>query len=258
MEQLKTSSRIKPKIWHVNYITLAKNRKVFKKFEELVKGKSGQPKVLDVGCGEKPFKVVFPDAFYVGTDFTTAGTQPDILVHNNFLPFKDDSFDGIIASETLEHTPDYEYAISEMIRTLRTGGYIYISVPFIFPLHHNPLDFQRITEFRFNQLFKSHELIELEPSNTIFSTWLMMLEYALAYALEGLPFPSIMRLPLVIFINVSVVLVDNIFPVFIKFLINNIPCIRQRILPRIRHPRFLDGVLTSMPCGYALLVRVKK
>jgi SAM-dependent methyltransferase len=257
MEHLKTGYRIKPRIWHVNYIVLAKNLKVFERFGQLVKGKIGQPKILDIGCGERPFNVLFPDAFYVGTDFTMVGAQPDVLADNNFLPFKDNSFDGVIASETLEHTPDYEHAISEMVRVTRSGGYIFISVPFIFPLHYHSFDFQRITEYRFSQLFNSHEIIELEPSNTIFSTWLMVLEYALVHVLEASAFFSIVQLFLVTLINVIVILVDSVFPGFIEFLFN-IPGIKRKILLRVKHPRGLNGVLTTMPCGYAFLVRVNK
>lgn len=257
MERLTTGYRIKPRIWHVNYIVLLKNKRVLKTFEQMVKDKAGQPKILDIGCGEKPFQILFLDAFYVGTDFTMAGAQPDVLADNSFLPFKDNCFDGVIASETLEHTPDYEHAISEMIRVARSGGHIFISVPFIFPLHYHLFDFQRITEYKFSQLFNSHEIIKLEPSNTIFTTWLMVLEYALAYILEASPIFSILRWPVVTFINIIVVLVDSVFVAFIKGLVN-IPGIKQKILPKIRHPRGLDGILTSMPCGYALLARVNK
>ena len=45
------------------------------------------------------------------------------------LPFADDSFDRIIASEVMEHVPDDIAALSELARVLRPGGTIAITVP---------------------------------------------------------------------------------------------------------------------------------
>jgi SAM-dependent methyltransferase len=217
---------------------------------------SNRPKILDIGCGYKPFKIAFPDALYIGTDITMEGADPDIIADNRQLPFEDNYFDGLIASETLEHTPDYELAITEMLRVVRSEGYIFITVPFIHPLHHHPFDFQRITEYRLHQLFNSHEIIKLEPSKTIFTTWLMVLEYALVYILDISPVFSIVKYSFLMFINILVVLIDNVLPLFIKFIVR-FPLVRQKILKRIRHPRGLDGILTTMPCGYALIVKKK-
>ena len=45
------------------------------------------------------------------------------------LPFADDSFDRIIASEVMEHVPDDRAALDELVRVLRPGGTIAITVP---------------------------------------------------------------------------------------------------------------------------------
>ena len=45
------------------------------------------------------------------------------------LPFPDDAFDKIIAAEVLEHIPDDEAAIAELVRVLRPGGTIAVTVP---------------------------------------------------------------------------------------------------------------------------------
>lgn len=45
------------------------------------------------------------------------------------LPFADASFDAVICSEVLEHLPDYRAAIAELVRVLRPGGRVAISVP---------------------------------------------------------------------------------------------------------------------------------
>lgn len=45
------------------------------------------------------------------------------------LPFKESSFDKVICSEVLEHIPDDKAAIRELVRVLKEGGRIGISVP---------------------------------------------------------------------------------------------------------------------------------
>jgi len=53
------------------------------------------------------------------------GVQANALV----LPFADGSFDRIVASEVLEHIPDDTTAIAELVRVLRPGGTMAVTVP---------------------------------------------------------------------------------------------------------------------------------
>nr|WP_155073263.1 class I SAM-dependent methyltransferase [Streptomyces taklimakanensis] len=45
------------------------------------------------------------------------------------LPFPDDSFDVVIVSEVMEHIPDDKGVLAEMVRVLRPGGRIAVTVP---------------------------------------------------------------------------------------------------------------------------------
>jgi SAM-dependent methyltransferase len=49
------------------------------------------------------------------------------------LPFPDDTFDRIICSEVLEHIPDDEAALRELLRILKPGGRLAATVPTWFP-----------------------------------------------------------------------------------------------------------------------------
>ncbi len=49
------------------------------------------------------------------------------------LPFADDAFDLVICSEVLEHVPDHAAAVSELVRVLKPGGDLVVSVPRYFP-----------------------------------------------------------------------------------------------------------------------------
>jgi SAM-dependent methyltransferase len=45
------------------------------------------------------------------------------------LPFADGEFDRVVASEVLEHIPEDEGAIAELVRVLRPGGTMAVTVP---------------------------------------------------------------------------------------------------------------------------------
>ncbi|MET0727873.1 MAG: methyltransferase domain-containing protein [Acidimicrobiales bacterium] len=71
-------------------------------------------------------------------DAGEAGTEPGSLaVTANGdavrLPFRDDTFDRIIASEVLEHVSDDQVALDEVFRVLKPGGTLAATVPSWFP-----------------------------------------------------------------------------------------------------------------------------
>ena len=51
----------------------------------------------------------------------------------NNLPFKNNSFDLVICSEVLEHIPDHETAVFEIMRVLKPGSNFVVSVPRYMP-----------------------------------------------------------------------------------------------------------------------------
>jgi SAM-dependent methyltransferase len=126
-------------------------------------------KVLDVGCGEMPFRALLgPDASYTGIDVPSAqafgmGESPDIVPFDGrSIPFPDASFDHVLCTEVLEHVEEPSALISEMLRVLRPGGTIMVTVPFAARVHHAPYDFQRFTRFQLAKMFINFKDVELE------------------------------------------------------------------------------------------------
>src|SRR3954452_16994331 len=63
-----------------------------------------------------------------------AGAEADIKQGDGLsLPFADAEFDRVVAAEVLEHIPDDTAAIAELVRVLRPGGTIAVTVPRWFP-----------------------------------------------------------------------------------------------------------------------------
>lgn len=57
-----------------------------------------------------------------------------------------ESIDVVNAIELFEHVEKINDGLKECSRVLKRGGLIIISVPFLFPIHADPYDFQRWTE----------------------------------------------------------------------------------------------------------------
>ena len=109
--------------------------------------------VLDAGCGTgRHLRALakLPDLTIVGIDrnnaalndaLTSLKNTPDALSDNylvtradiNKLPFDSASFDSVICSEVLEHIPEHEEALKELMRVLKPQGSLVISVPRYFP-----------------------------------------------------------------------------------------------------------------------------
>jgi SAM-dependent methyltransferase len=102
-------------------------------------------KVLDVGCGMRPYeKTWFASAQqYVGLDYLSDRSKPDVVGSALDLPFPDQSFDTVVSTEVLEHVPDPLRALTEMRRVLKVGGMLVLTTPMYWPRHEVPYDFFR-------------------------------------------------------------------------------------------------------------------
>lgn len=62
------------------------------------------------------------------------------------LPFEDEVFDGVIFQAVLEHVRDASATLNEIRRVLRSGGAVFVEVPFMQGYHAAPRDYRRFTE----------------------------------------------------------------------------------------------------------------
>ena len=101
-------------------------------------------RILDFGCGKglitKEISKINQKAIITGVDVSQEALKSakkrvkkanfTKIYESKKLPFKDASFDFIIASDVLEHVYDTEFAFSELGRVLKKDGKILISVPY--------------------------------------------------------------------------------------------------------------------------------
>jgi SAM-dependent methyltransferase len=118
---------------------------------------SRQFHVLDIGCGEQPLRPLIEEhgADYKSVDITQNRTRSvDFLVDmsspiaHKKIPGQ---FDLILLSEVLEHVPDPFTALLNIKQLLAPSGRAVITTPFVWPLHEQPQDYQRLTSYWFDK-----------------------------------------------------------------------------------------------------------
>lgn len=117
----------------------------------------GKGSVLDVGCGNKPYRSLFSDKIteYVGCDVEQSNLEKvDKICPATDLQFGDNSFDTVFCTQVLEHVYDHKKALREIARVLKPGGFFIGSVPLAWPHHEEPHDFFRFTRYGLEELLR--------------------------------------------------------------------------------------------------------
>ena len=107
---------------------------------------------LDVGCGLRPYSSNFNHAHYTGIDIETSGRpaglkEPDKYFDGVNIPYEDNTFDGVLCTQVLEHVENLDLLLAECNRVIKLGGEFVVSVPFMYREHEQPYDFRRFTSY---------------------------------------------------------------------------------------------------------------
>lgn len=129
----------------------------------------GVGRVLDVGCGNKPYESLFAGRIseYVGCDVVQSDkNKVDVICPATQLAFSNDSFDTIFSTQVIEHVDDPFKMLSECNRVLKKGGKLIVSAPFTWELHEEPYDFYRYTKYGLKGMMeKNHfDIVLIKPN----------------------------------------------------------------------------------------------
>ena len=93
--------------------------------------------------------------------------QPDLV--GDICDVKlDQKFHAIVALEVFEHVKSPGEAFENCLFHLRDGGKIFGSTPFLFPIHDEPHDFFRFTEYGLRYLMREYDKICVRPRSGFF------------------------------------------------------------------------------------------
>jgi SAM-dependent methyltransferase len=123
-------------------------------------------RILDVGCGSKPYRKYFDASEYIGLEIEGRNKLADCHYDGKVFPFSDGQFDSVLVSQVLEHVFNPDEFLSEINRVLRDGGVMLLSAPFVWDEHEQPFDFARYSSFGLRHLLENHgfEIIEHRKS----------------------------------------------------------------------------------------------
>jgi SAM-dependent methyltransferase len=141
-------------------------------------------RALNAGCGYRDITRLLQGMG--ASEVTNCDIATDIpgatLCSLDTLPFDDASFDTILCNAVLEHVVSVEAVMASLVRVLRPGGHLIVTIPFLQPYHEAPRDFRRFTKEGMTQLAEQSglEVRALLPVHTIAQTlgWILW-EYLL-------------------------------------------------------------------------------
>ncbi|GIW56814.1 MAG: hypothetical protein KatS3mg082_3218 [Nitrospiraceae bacterium] len=120
----------------------------YRDFTRAVHGLCDRPRVLVVG-GSVPgagMEALLDDdrIDLVETD-VSLGPRTQLIADAHDIPFADGTFDGAVAQAVLEHVIEPARCVAELHRVLTPGGFLYVEMPFMQPVHGGRYDFTRLT-----------------------------------------------------------------------------------------------------------------
>lgn len=174
--------------------------------------------ILDIGCGKKPYISLFDHNSYIGLEVIreNGASTADVFYNGSVLPFSNQQFDTVICSQVLEHVFEPDEFLNELGRTLKPGGKLLLSVPFVWEEHEKPYDYARYSSHGLHHLLSKNgfKVLTQEKLGTGASTLLQLIA---AKLLElSTPLNRYLRLVIIVLfispITLTGLIISKIFP----------------------------------------------
>lgn len=203
--------------WAIN----RKNYQISKRIAEYLQKNAVIPerdsdglRLLDVGCGNKPYVQLFSSVAkeYVGLecpDTPSKSAVVDVYGDASNLPFENEHFDIVVGFQVLEHVAEPNKMIAEASRVLKRRGFLALTVPFMWGIHEAPNDYYRYTKYGLRYLLEKNgfRVLILEP---IAGFWFMTGLRFCYYLQRFSRMSRTLTLPLVHFVQLVSLTLDKI------------------------------------------------
>lgn len=167
-----SAPRGKWQFWKYGWLIAHRNIRALERGREHARGQ-----LLDVGCGSRPYASLFDGRVdrYWGTDLSgsifVVGRPPDAWARAEALPIRDRSMDTVLGLSMLTYLPEPGAMLREANRVLRPGGILLLEFTQNVPLHDEPHDYFRFTQYGAALLMRQagFEPIEFIPIGGLWS-----------------------------------------------------------------------------------------
>lgn len=151
--------KLKPLIPSIT-LNLTSRRKLEKFFSGIT---TESPKVLIIGGAIEGSGLAvdsIADRFTLVETDVAFGERTELICDAHDLPFRDETYDGVIIQFVLEHVLEPERCVSEIHRVLKKDGHVYSDTPFMQQVHSGRYDFGRFSHLGHRRLFRQFTEIE--------------------------------------------------------------------------------------------------
>lgn len=181
--------------------------------------------VLDIGAGDRWIERWLPEgAHYVALDYPATGqalygARPDVFADAVCLPFDADTIDMVVALEVIEHVRSPDAMMAEVARVLKPGGRACLSMPFLYPVHDAPHDYQRWTRHGWSRSAGETglEVVCIQPTGSAIEAAAVLCSLAIAGPLQGRPawlvlIATPIVIPMVVMVNLAAWVLSRLWP----------------------------------------------
>lgn len=116
--------------------------------------------------------------------------EVDVVGDATRMPFADNTFDGALCECLLEHVTRPNDVVKEIVRVLKPGSEVFITVPFVYGYHGCPNDFFRWTVSGMRELCSAGDIVEVRsrsgPTSGLVSSIVTWLSITLSFGSERL------------------------------------------------------------------------
>jgi len=163
MKTIDSNRRLYPCLLDYDYLILKSLRNSIQKHAVFIEGD-----LIDYGCGTMPYRPLFINATkYTGADVVQAVSENYIMINGDKLPVPDETVNGVVSFQVLEHIPSPSSYLQECYRILKPDGQILITTHGNWPYHPgvNNNDYWRWTLEGLKLLLEEQgfHVIALEP-----------------------------------------------------------------------------------------------
>jgi SAM-dependent methyltransferase len=205
--------------------------KLIRKYSCHLKGK-----LLDFGCGKKPYESMFAVDEYVGLDIESSGhshikSKVDVFYDGKTIPFNDNHFDSIFSSEVITHIFNTSDVLSEIYRVLKPDGMFLLTVPFSWFENEIPYDNVRYTSFGIKYTLEEagFEIIESEKTTNFIQT---VIQLFIGYVYYKLGYNFLLRILIIVCVvfplNVLSIILSIILPIEKSLYCNNVVLAKKK------------------------------
>lgn len=130
-------------------------------------GNKNIEKILDYGCGEKPFKDILSPYCkqYIGVDIVENPKADIIIKNNDNIPIENGTVDAVLSTQVLEHVENLDQYLNECQRIMKKDGLLFLSTHGTWHYHPDPYDVQRWTSYGLKSLIIKYrfEILDFIP-----------------------------------------------------------------------------------------------